>query len=156
MDRPCSRRRWLTASGAMLALWAAGPAFGTRPPRIEVWKSPTCGCCGDWIAQMKAAGFEIVVHDEGNTAARARLGVAEKFGSCHTAMVGGYALEGHVPAREVKKLLAQRPAAIGLAVPGMPIGSPGMDGPAYGGRRDPYDVMLLTRDGGARVFQSYR
>ncbi len=79
-----------------------------------------------------------------------------RFGACHTAQVGGYALEGHVPAREIHRLLKDRPTAVGLAVPAMPRGSPGMDGPEYGGARDPYDVYLVQRDGSSRVFQSYR
>ena len=78
------------------------------------------------------------------------------MGSCHTARVEGYALEGHVPVADVRRLLAERPDAVGLAVPGMPVGSPGMDGPAYGGRRDPYDVLLVQRDGGARIWSQYR
>ena len=88
--------------------------------------------------------------------ARKRLGIPIEYGSCHTAVVDGYALEGHVPVREILRLLNERPNAIGLAVPGMPVGSPGMDGPEYGRRRDPYDVLLLTRDGTSRIFQSYR
>ena len=80
----------------------------------------------------------------------------ERYASCHTARVGGYLLEGHVPAADIRRLLAGKPKAIGLAVPGMPVGSPGMDGPAYGGRRDPYDVLLVQGDGKAAVFASYR
>lgn len=96
------------------------------------------------------------MHDEGNGAARERLGIPAKLGSCHTGRVGGYAIEGHVPAREVQRLLKEKPKAVGLAVPGMPVGSPGMDGPAYGDQRDPYDVLLVLADGSTRVFQSYR
>jgi hypothetical protein len=81
--------------------------------------------------------------------------VPDKLGSCHTAQVGGYALEGHVPARDIHQILKERPKAIGLAVPGMPVGSPGMDGPAYGGRKDPYDVLLVLADGNSRIYQSY-
>lgn len=126
-------------------------------PWVEVWKSPTCGCCHDWIRHLETHGYRVRVHDEGNTDARARLGMPLKFGSCHTATVDGYVLEGHVPARELKRLLAERPAqVVGLAVPAMPVGSPGMDGPEYGGRRDPYDVLLVRRDGRASVYQAYR
>jgi hypothetical protein len=81
--------------------------------------------------------------------------VAPKYGSCHTGLVAGYAIEGHVPAREIKRLLAEKPAAIGLAAPGMPLGSPGMDGPEYGGRKSQYDVLLLSKDGSAKVYQRY-
>lgn len=124
-------------------------------PQVEVWKDPNCGCCKDWVIHMEANGFDVKVHDSGNTAARKRLGVPDKLGSCHTALVGGYAIEGHVPAREVHRLLKERPAAIGLSVPGMPVGSPGMDGPEYGARKDPYDVVLFGRSGSTRVYQSY-
>jgi hypothetical protein len=86
---------------------------------------------------------------------RARFGIPAKYGSCHTGLVGGYVVEGHVPAREIKRLLREKPVARGLSVPGMPIGSPGMDGPAYGGVKDPYDVVLILADGSASVFASY-
>jgi hypothetical protein len=125
-------------------------------PLVEVWKDPNCGCCKDWVAHLEANGFRVRVQDSGNAAMRARLGVGPKYGSCHTARVAGYAIEGHVPAADIKRLLRERPQAIGLAVPGMPVGSPGMDAPIYGGRRDPYDVLLLARDGGASVFQPHR
>lgn len=123
---------------------------------MQVWKGPSCGCCKDWISHLEVNGFQVQVNDAGNTDARERLGVDVKYGSCHTALVGGYAIEGHVPAREIRRLLQDRPPAIGLAVPAMPIGSPGMDGPAYGSRKDPYDVLLLSKDGSARVYQTYR
>lgn len=124
---------------------------------VEVWKSPDCGCCKDWVAHLHANGFAVKTHDIGNTDARQRLGMPLALGSCHTGAVGGYAFEGHVPAREIKRLLAERPKdVVGLAVPGMPVGSPGMDGPEYGGRRDPYDVLLVKRDGSSSVYQSYR
>ena len=96
------------------------------------------------------------MHDSGNAQARTRLGVPDKLGSCHTAQVGGYALEGHVPARDIWRLLKERPKAVGLAVPGMPVGSPGMDGPEYKGRKDPYDVLLIQANGSSQVYQSYR
>ncbi|MBK9362966.1 MAG: DUF411 domain-containing protein [Rubrivivax sp.] len=153
------RRRWLGAGAAGL-LVTAWPAATLATPAarvlVEVWKDPSCGCCGDWILHLQANGLAVKVNDTGNTAMRRRLGIDLKYGSCHTALVGGYAIEGHVPAREIHRLLKERPAALGLAVPGMPVGSPGMDGDAYGGRKDPYDVLLLARDGGARVFQAYR
>ncbi len=144
-----------SAATASPAQPAAAAGAGARP-LVEVWKSPTCGCCKDWIAHMRAEGFEVRANDSGNTAARARLGMPEKFGSCHTAVVAGYVVEGHVPAQDVRRLIASRPAAVGLAVPGMPVGSPGMDGPEYHGRKDPYDVLLVRRDGAASVFRSIR
>ncbi|MBI5716323.1 MAG: DUF411 domain-containing protein [Burkholderiales bacterium] len=128
----------------------------SAPLQMEVWKSPTCGCCKDWIEHMQARGFRVKVHDTGNTAARERLRVPMKLGSCHTALVGRYAIEGHVPVTDVIRLLKEAPDAVGLAVPGMPVGSPGMDGPQYGARRDPYDVLLVARDGSTRIFSSYR
>jgi hypothetical protein len=151
-----TRRRFalglLAAAVAPLAMSQVRPAV---PLRMEVWKSPTCGCCKDWIVHVQAHGFEVSVNDVGNTAARKRLGMAERYGSCHTARVAGYVVEGHVPAAEVQRLLREKPDALGLAVPGMPIGSPGMDGPEYGGQQDRYDVLLLARDGSARVYARY-
>ena len=149
------RRLLLTAlSIGMLPLMARGQE---RPglPRVEVWLSPTCGCCKDWIAHLQANGFRTVMFETGNTAMRGRLGIATKYGSCHTARVGGYAIEGHVPAADIRRLLKERPQAIGLAVPGMPVGSPGMDGPAYEGRKDPYNVLLIATDGSASIYQSH-
>ena len=141
--------RWARAAAA------ASTKIGTTTP-VEVWKDPSCGCCHDWIEHMQANGFSFTVHDTGNNAVRSRLGLPHKLGSCHTALVGGYLIEGHVPASDVHALLQQKPPALGLAVPGMPVGSPGMDGPAYGGRRDPYDVLLVARGGAStRVFKSY-
>jgi hypothetical protein len=153
------RRRPLLKAGGRLAGALAVPglltACGSAPP-VAVWKSPTCGCCNDWITHLEENGFQVQRHDTGNASARVRLGVPPGLGSCHTAEVAGYALEGHVPAREVRRLLAERPAdVIGLAVPGMPLGSPGMDGPAYGGRRDPYEVLLVRKDGSTVPYQSY-
>ena len=141
------------ATGALLGptLAAADPAL-----EIEVWKDPLCGCCDEWIKHLEVAGFRVQTHVGGNTEARARLGIPIGFGSCHTAQIGGYAVEGHVPVREIRRLLKERPPAVGLAVPAMPRGSPGMDGAKFEGKRDPYDVLLVARDGSAGVFQSYR
>lgn len=139
----------LLASGALRAqARRAGAA-------VEVWKDASCGCCGDWIAHMEQDGFKVTVHDTDNNSVRARLGLPIKYGSCHTALVGGYVVEGHVPAADVQRLLREQPQALGLAVPGMPIGSPGMDGAVYGGRRDRYDTLLVARNGSSRVFQSH-
>jgi hypothetical protein len=149
------KRRLLLQSLTAASLLAGAALRAQAQPRVEVWKDPNCGCCGDWVRHLQAEGFEVRVHDNGNTAARKRLGIPEKLGSCHTALVGGYAIEGHVPAQDIRRLLKERPPAIGLSVPGMPVGSPGMDGPEYGGRKDPYDVLLIAKDGGTRVFQSY-
>ncbi len=153
------RRRTALAWLATLASAPAAYAQATRPSDsrlvVEVWKDPSCGCCTDWVTHMRQNGFTVTVHETGNAAVRARLGIAQKYGSCHTAVVGGYALEGHVPAREVRQLLAERPVGLGLSVPGMPIGSPGMDGQAYGGRKHAFDVLLLAKDGSSKVYQRY-
>lgn len=138
------------------ALLATALPVRAATPAVKVYKSPTCGCCTGWVDHMRAAGFTVTVDDSGNTAARSLLGIPPSLGSCHTAEVGGYAIEGHVPLREIRRLLAEKPAAIGLAVPGMPVGSPGMDGPAYGGRLDAYDVLLVLRDGSSRSYARYR
>jgi hypothetical protein len=147
------RRHILTALAAGAAA-AALPAFAAKKqPLVEVFKSPTCGCCGAWVDHLKAAGFPVkVVEVDDTTATRKRYGLPDKFGSCHTGIVNGYVVEGHVPAAEVKRLLATKPAAIGLAVPGMPVGSPGME---YGDRKDPYDVFLIDKSGRETVFAHY-
>ena len=152
-DRGLRRRQFIRGALALALLPATVRAAPARA--VEVWKDPECGCCNDWIAHLEAHGYTVTAHDVGNTARRAELGMPAAYGSCHTALVEGYVLEGHVPASDVERLLRERPAALGLAVPGMPIGSPGMDAPAYGGRRDRYDVLLVDRDGGHVVFQSY-
>jgi hypothetical protein len=121
---------------------------------IEVWKSPTCGCCKDWIIHLETNGFKVVYYDTGNNRVRHQVGMPRKYGSCHTAIIGDYVIEGHVPASEILKLIDLQPKAIGLAVPGMPIGSPGMDGPEYKGRKDPFDVLLVTEKG-HQIFSRY-
>ena len=121
-----------------------------------VWKDPSCGCCDDWITYLEDNGFSVTAHNEGAVQAMQRLGMPFSYGSCHTAEIGGYAIEGHVPVREILRLLDEKPDAVGLSVPAMPRGTPGMDGPLYGGIVDPYDVLLIDRDGEATVYQSYR
>lgn len=148
------RRRHLLAGALLLPL--VGARAAVVRPVMEVWKDPSCGCCKDWITHLEQSGFELRVHDSGNTAARARFGMPVKFGSCHTARIGGYTIEGHVPVREIQRLLQEKPKAVGLAVPGMVVGSPGMDGPSYGQRKDPYDVILVKADGSGTVYKSYR
>lgn len=156
-----SRRQLLHAGLAVAAYGLAPTLRAASITPIEVWKDLHCGCCNDWIAHMQAHGFAPTVHDSGNRAIRAQHGLPEALGSCHTALVAGYVIEGHVPARDVHALLRQKPQALGLAVPGMPIGSPGMDGPAYGGQHEPYAVLLVQRTPGAagtittQVFRHY-
>jgi hypothetical protein len=145
------------------ALLLAAPvalALPTRAPRaqgapvVEVYKSPTCGCCNDWIKYMQANGFsDVRAHDVGNARKRAEVGMSQRFGSCHTALIDGYVIEGHVPVREIRRLLKERPQALGLAVPGMPIGSPGME--VNDGRVDRHDVLLVQKNETATVFATY-
>ena len=149
--RLCLQRLLVLPLAAALAPAQAAPA----KPLVEVWKDPSCGCCEDWVLHIKKSGFAVRVNDSGNDAARKRLGIPAALGSCHTATVGGYALEGHVPAKDVQRLLREKLQAVGLAVPGMPVGSPGMDGAVYQGRKDPFDVLLVLPGGGTRVYQSY-
>lgn len=149
-----------TRRALLLGLLACGGAVASITAKplaipIDVWKDPNCGCCNDWIAHLKDNGFTVNAIDRGNNAARIRLGMPQKFASCHTALVQGYVIEGHVPAADILRLLKERPQALGLAVPGMPVGSPGMDGTAYAGRRDPYQVLLVQKDGSSKVFSSY-
>jgi hypothetical protein len=147
-----------TRRGALATL-AALPfaSFAQQPTKVlvEVWKAPDCGCCEDWVKHLQANGFAVKLTNGGNDAMRAKMGLPERFASCHTGLVGGYAIEGHVPAREIRRLLQERPQAVGLAVPGMPVGSPGMDDPAYHGRKDPYDVLLVGKGGTSRAYASY-
>ena len=159
--RHASRRRFVQTSLSLLAITALGypkiSMAAIQPETVTVWKTPTCGCCKDWVIHLRTQGFNVVTNDVNDTAPiRQKLGLPAKFGSCHTAQVGGYVLEGHVPAQEVKRLLREKPVAIGLAVPGMPVGSPGMEmkGEMLG-VRDAYDVLLVTADGNSRVYESY-
>lgn len=138
-----------------LAVAALGlPVFSALAavPVVRVYKSAGCGCCEEWIKHMEANGFTVKSQDVADTSVyRKRFGIPQELGSCHTAVVDGYALEGHVPAREVKRLLAEKPNAAGLSVPGMPLGSPGMEGP----RKDSYDVFLVLKSGDRSVYSHY-
>ncbi|WP_116520084.1 DUF411 domain-containing protein [Achromobacter insuavis] len=149
-------RRLILAAALSLPLYTPVLALAQAAPKVQVWKTPTCGCCEDWVKHMRDNGFEVTTHDVQDTGAvRRNAGMAD-YGSCHTAVVDGYAIEGHVPASDVRRLLLEKPDAAGLAAPGMPLGSPGMDGPEYGGRKTPHDVLLVDKRGGAKVFQAYR
>lgn len=120
------------------------PEAGVPLPTVTVYKSPTCGCCGKWIAHLRSAGFTVVAHDMDDVSGmRNSLGVPFRLASCHTARVGNYVIEGHVPADLIEKLLAEHPAIAGLAVPGMVAGSPGMEGQGT----EPYDVVAWDRAG---------
>lgn len=118
-------------------------------PLVIVYKSPTCGCCGSWVEHLRQSGFRVEARDTMDvTAVKAALGVPERLWSCHTATVGGYVIEGHVPADLVRRLLAEHEDVAGLAVPGMPVGSPGMEGP----NPQPYEVIAFRRDGTTEVY----
>lgn len=150
-----SRRAFVALSVAGAAGFATGMAHAapaSRPGSLQVFKSPWCGCCGSWVEHMRGAGFEVDVTEiEDLDPVKLRYGVAGDLQSCHTAIIDGYVIEGHVPAREVSRILAERPSAIGLAVPGMPSGSPGME---QGGQKDPYQVVLFTETE-RKVFAQY-
>ncbi len=122
-------------------------------PLVIVYKSPACGCCLAWADHMRSSGFPVEIRDvQDLSPIKAEAGVPAGMGSCHTALVAGYFVEGHVPAEDVKRLLAEKPDALGLAVPGMPLGSPGM---VQGERRQAYEVLLVVRGGSTSVFTSY-
>lgn len=150
------RRRTLLAAGGgiLLAAVAGRAALGAEivAPVVTVHKDPSCGCCDGWVAHLRLAGFRATVAEGSDVyAVKYRLGVPEELASCHTATVGGYTIEGHVPAHAIRRLLAERPAISGLAVPGMPTGSPGMEG----GAPEAYDVVAFA-PGRRSTFGRYR
>jgi hypothetical protein len=141
-------RRMLLA-GAAAALPAAACAAPAR--ELTVYKTPWCGCCRGWVTHMTRAGFKTrVVELEDLAPVRAKYGIPFELSSCHTGVSGGYALEGHVPPADVLRLLKERPKALGLTVPGMPLGSPGMESPT--GQRERFETLLLLKGGGTKVF----
>lgn len=144
-------RRALLILGTSAAATAACAQTARASSELAVYKSSTCGCCRAWVDHMTGAGFQTRVTEVADPGAvRRAQGVPESMASCHTARIGGYVLEGHVPADDVRRLLAERPDALGLAVPAMPLGSPGMEMPD--GRREAYETLLILRGGGTRVF----
>lgn len=154
--RPASA---LTAQPPKKAAPTAAPAAAKKPaaraagPRdIVVYKDPNCGCCKLWVNHMSAAGFTATVHDTGDMASvKASMGMPPALDSCHIGRVGGYTIVGHVPADVIEQLLKEKPVGLGLAVPGMPMGSPGME---QGSRKDKYDVILFEKGGKQRVYAS--
>lgn len=160
MQATITRRTLLAGAGALaLSAWAAGPLWAGVPrsgkPRLHVLKDPDCSCCTAWVETLRAAGLEATVETVGPDrleAVKRQGGIAPELSSCHTARVEGYLIEGHVPARDILRLLDSRPQAIGLTVPGMPWGSPGM-GPES--EREAYNVILIRRDGGTEIFARY-
>jgi hypothetical protein len=137
----------------LLALTAL--AAGADPlPEVVMYKDPNCGCCGAWAERLEAEGFRVKTVPTADMAAvKKRFAVPQRLTSCHTAKVGGYVVEGHVPPAAIKRLLREKPAVAGLSVPGMPLGSPGMEVP---GKKDAYDVVTFGGAGGSRVFESHR
>lgn len=147
------KRREFLFAACSAALLAAPARAATA--QMQVLKSPTCGCCGAWVAHIEEAGFAVDVQDVPQDvlwAAKDRAGITAEISSCHTGLIDGYVIEGHVPAVDIQRLLAERTAAIGLTVPGMPFGSPGME---MGDQRDDFDTLLVLRDGTAVVFTSH-
>jgi hypothetical protein len=154
--------RTLTRLAVIVALAASGGGTltaqtTTSGPVMEVYKTATCGCCGKWVEHMKAAGFTTRVTDLEDAdlqKLKGRHGVPDSAKSCHTARVGGYTIEGHVPASEVKRLLVEGRKVVGLAVPGMPLGSPGME--VQGVKPHPYDVLTFDASGNTKVFSTIK
>lgn len=135
-----------------LALGAGVNLPASATDAVDVYKSPYCGCCEKWVEHLQQAGFVVRTHDVNDVpAARQRLGMPERLGSCHTAKVAGYVVEGHVPAADIQRLLKEKPKAIGLAVPSMPPGSPGMESP----KPVPYNTLLVQAGGATTVFAKH-
>lgn len=148
----CSGRTDTPADTIAAVNVGVSPGVSDSMLEMTVYKSPTCGCCTAWVDHVKQAGFRVTVVDTTSLEPiKARYGILPGHDSCHTAIVGGYIIEGHVPAPDIQRLLAQQPEITGLAVPGMPVGSPGMEGPMP----QRYDVLAFTRDGSSRVWAKH-
>lgn len=150
-----SRRTLLIGGAAVLAVSPLAARAKGAGPAVHVMKDPNCGCCSAWIEILESDGFAVTTeHSAGTALMRYKLdnGIPQEMASCHTARVAGYMIEGHVPVADIRRMLDERPDAVGLAVPGMPYGSPGM-GPEN--EREAYDVFLILRDGSTEVFTSY-
>jgi hypothetical protein len=153
--RPTLTRRGLMLSACAASVVAAVPVVAQTRPAIHVLKDPNCGCCGAWVEILQSEGFDVTVEGSmGTLLARYKLdnGIPQEMVSCHTGKIEGYMIEGHVPAADIHRLLEERPDAVGLAVPGMPYGSPGM-GPET--EREAYEVFLIRHDGSSEVYASY-
>ena len=150
---------WTMAAAILFAVlislgFGSTKAADTKDIQLEVWKSPSCGCCSKWVKYMTSHNFNVKSNDVTHgilAKIKMESGIAPHLASCHTAKISGYVIEGHVPAEAVKRLLRDRPNAIGLAVPGMPIGSPGME---FGNEREPHEVILIRKDGAVEIFSS--
>ena len=140
--------------GGLLAVLAGQPAFATSHPPVVVHRSPSCGCCGAWANYLRRAGFAVTIINEVDLApVKLRAGVPEGLQSCHTAFIEGYVVEGHVPIEAIEKMLASRPTILGVAVPEMPGGSPGME--VLGIKPDPFKVISFAKGGEQSVFLDY-
>ncbi len=153
-----SRNSWIGIAAGAAVVLIAGTAFAGLSTKdagaleVTVYKSPTCGCCTKWIAHLEANGFNVNAHDVADlTQVKREHGVRRELTSCHTALVDGYVIEGHVPADDIQRLLQERPDVVGLAVPGMVMGSPGMEGPTS----EPYNVLTFDREGNTTVFAKH-
>jgi len=140
-----------------LTIFGVAPVSAADPAAssIEVWKSATCKCCGAWVKHLEANGFAVKVNAADASALaslKRQVGIGDTLASCHTAKIDGYFIEGHVPGTDIKRLVAEHPEAIGLAVPGMPVGSSGME---QGMEFEPYDVLLIKKDGATETFASH-
>lgn len=139
------------ATASLIPLGLVGPAMAKNV--ISAYRNPGCGCCEKWVEMLKAAGFEVNMQDDVDLAARrVAAGVPEDLAGCHTALMGDYVIEGHVPLAEIERLVTEKPAVRGIAVAGMPTGSPGME---MGESRDAYDVVAFAADGSRRIFAKY-
>lgn len=144
-----TRNRCIVLLGALML---NATALAIDLPKVETYKSATCGCCNRWVDHMRQQGFDVAAHDVADVnVERRRLGMPDGVSGCHTAVVGGYVIEGHVPAADIKRLLAEKPKALGLAVPDMPKGSPGMESP----NPVAYAVLLVQPNGTVRTFATH-
>ncbi len=154
--KPFSQRWQVVVVGVLLLILLAACSSGSggEKPTVMVYKSPTCGCCGAWADHLRANGFRVQEQNVSDImAVKAKYGVPSELTSCHTAIVDGYVVEGHVPANEVQRLLTERPKIKGIAVPGMPVGSPGMEVP--GMSPEPFNVVAFDAEGNTSVFAEY-
>lgn len=143
-------------SMVVAAVLSCGSASAGQPDAttVQVYKSPTCGCCSKWVDHMRASKFTVKATDTDDMASvKTRYKVPKSAESCHTSVIGGYVVEGHVPAADIRRMLKERPAIVGLAAPGMPVGSPGMEVP--GQKPDAYDVIAFDKAGKSSVFASH-
>ncbi len=146
------RHHIVMASALLLALVLMSLISPSQAEEIEVYKSPTCGCCSKWVDHLEDAGFDVKAYNHGNMSdVKNQLGITPSQQSCHTATINGYVIEGHVPANDIKRLLTEKPDIHGLTVPGMPMGSPGMEGH----RKDKYDVLAIDKQGKTSVYSRY-